>query len=332
MVAGIAGESVTASLSGGGLVVTQLFDSLGLQGNEVDKAIATLIILIVAWLLRRLILREANKRLDDAEVKFRTRKGVTYVTAFLVVTGLVVIWVPSLEGVGTFFGFVAAGLVIALADVVVNFAGWIYILLRHPFRVGDRIEVGDLAGDVIDTRLLRFTLLEIGNWVMGDQSTGRIVHVPNGTVFRQPVANYTDGFHYIWHEVALAVTFESEWERAEATFLEILNRHAATDAKLPAETALKHATRKYFIRFRELAPIVYVEVIEYGVMLHGRILVDARQRRTINDQIWREVLRAVAEDPAVEFAYPTNRTILSHERRPDAAQAQPLPPEFIPPS
>lgn len=291
--------------------MTDFFREIGLEGNEVDKAIATIVLFAVALLLRQIVLRQAIRRIEDAETIYRTRKGIAYVTAFLVLVGLLVIWVPSLEGVTTFFGFVAAGLVIALTDVIINLAGWVYILLRHPLRVGDRIEVGTLAGDVIDTRLLRFTVLEIGNWVSGDQSTGRIVHVPNGTVFRQNVANYTDGFHYIWHEVSLPVTFESDWELAERRFLDILNRHAAADAKLPAETALRNATQKYFIRFRELKPIVYIEVIEYGVMLHGRILVDARQRRTINDQIWREVLGVIAAEPTLRFAYPTNRTILT---------------------
>jgi len=310
--------------------VIDFFRQFGLEGNEVDKAIATLVILVVAVVLRRLIVRQAHKRLEDPELIYRTRKGVTYVIAALALIGLLVIWVPSLDGITTFFGFVAAGVVIAITDVIVNIVGWAYILLRHPLRVGDRIEIGDLRGDVIDTRLLRFTVLEIGNWVGGDQSTGRIVHIPNGMLFRQPLANYTDGFHYIWHELQLAVTFESDWERAEKLFLEILNSHAATDAKLPAETALRDATRKYFIRFRELKPIVYVEVVDHGVVLHGRILVDARQRRTINDRIWREVLRAVGAESTVEFAYPTNRTILSREAQ-DVIAGESLSSESAPP-
>ncbi len=307
--------------------MTEFFQSLGLQGNEVDKAVATLVVFAVTLAVRWLILREATKRLDDAEAIYRTRKAVTYVAAFLILVGLLVIWVPSLEGITTFFGFVAAGLVIALTDVVINIAGWVYILLRHPFRVGDRIEIGDLGGDVIDIRLFRFTVLEIGNWVSGDQSTGRIVHVPNATLFRQPLANYTDGFHHIWHELTLPVTFESDWERAEELFLGILRRHASSDAKTPAETALRNATRKYFIRFRELAPIVYVEVVQYGIMLHGRILVDARQRRTIHDEIWRELLRVIAREDTIRFAYPTSRTILSRDRQHPGI----VHPELVPP-
>lgn len=311
--------------------MTQFFERIGLEGNEADRVLATLVVVLVALALRYLILRAAIRRLEDPETIFRTRKAIAYVTAFLVLTGLVVIWVPSLEGITTFFGFVAAGLVIALAPVLINMAGWAYILLRHPLRVGDRVEVGEMAGDVIDTRLMRFTILEIGNWVSGDQSTGRIVHVPNAMVFREPVANYTDGFHYIWHEIKLPVTFESDWARAEEMFLEILQRHAASDAKMPAEAALRNATRKYFIRFRELKPIVYVEVIEYGVLLHGRLLVDPRRRRTMHDVISREVLQGVASEPNIEFAYPTNRTILSHHQPDSGGTASPFPPEFTAP-
>ena len=78
-----------------------------------------------------------------------------------------------------------------------------FIIWRHPFRVGDRIQVGDQAGDVIDLRIFQFSLMEIGNWVAADQSTGRIIHVPNGIVFTHPLANYSLGFDYIWNEIPI---------------------------------------------------------------------------------------------------------------------------------
>ena len=95
-----------------------------------------------------------------------------------------------------------------------NLAGWVFIAIRKPFAVGDRIEIGDHTGDVIDMRLFQFTLVETGNWVDADQSTGRIIHIPNGWVFRQSTANYTAGFNFIWNEIPVTVTFESNWEKA----------------------------------------------------------------------------------------------------------------------
>lgn len=97
---------------------------------------------------------------------------------------------------------------IALADVLKNMAGWMYIPSRRPFRVGDRIEIEGTRGDVVDIRLFCFSLMEIGNWVDAEQSTGRLVHVPNGSVFINQVANYTEGFQYIWHEMPVRTFFQ----------------------------------------------------------------------------------------------------------------------------
>ena len=105
------------------------------------------------------------------------------------------VWIEAIGQFGAFLGLLTAGLAIALKDPLTNIAGWIFILTRQPFKLGDRVQIGDQAGDVIDIRLFQFTLLEIGNWVNADQSTGRIIHVPNGTVFTQSQANYSTGFN-----------------------------------------------------------------------------------------------------------------------------------------
>ena len=80
---------------------------------------------------------------------------------------------------------------------------------RRPFEVGDRIQVGEHIGDVVDIGAFTFTLLEVGHWVQADQSSGRVIHVPNGVVFDSPVTSYTKGFRYLWDELPVLVTFES---------------------------------------------------------------------------------------------------------------------------
>ena len=64
-------------------------------------------------------------------------------------------------------------------------------------------------------RIFMFTLMEIGNWVDADQSTGRVIHIPNGKVFKEVLANYSKGFQYIWNEIPVLVTFESNWKKAK---------------------------------------------------------------------------------------------------------------------
>ena len=83
-------------------------------------------------------------------------------------------------------------------------------------------------GDVIDIRVFQFSILEVGNWVDADQSTGRIINIPNGKVFTETMVNYTTGFEYIWNEMPVLVTFESEWEKAkEAANGKIAEKRAA---------------------------------------------------------------------------------------------------------
>ena len=90
-----------------------------------------------------------------------------------------------------------------------------YIAWQQPFGVGDRIEIGDFKGDVVDQQLMQFTIMEVRNWVDGDQYTGRMVHVPNGILFQKPLGNYSDDYAYLWDEIHVRLTFESNWQKAK---------------------------------------------------------------------------------------------------------------------
>jgi len=128
---------------------------------------------------------------------------------------LVLVWSTVIRSIGTFLGLLSAGLVIALKDLVADVAGWVFILARRPLDLGDRIQIGPHAGDVVDRGIFQFAIMEIGNWVEADQSTGRVIHVPNALVFTEPLANYSAGFAFLWNELPVMVTFESDWKRAK---------------------------------------------------------------------------------------------------------------------
>lgn len=200
----------------------------------------------------------------------------------------------------------SAGLAIALKDPLTNIAGWLFITARKPFSVGDRVQIGDHAGDVIDIRLFQFTLLEIRNWVDADQSTGRIIHLPNGKVFLEAQANFSRGFQYIWNEVPVLITFESNWEKAKSILEKIVNEHAEHLSK-SAEKKVKEATKKYLITYMHLTPIVYTSVRDSGVLLTMRYLCDPRKRRSSEHEIWEDTLTGFALNVDIDFAYPTQR-------------------------
>ena len=215
-------------------------------------------------------------------------------------------WLPNIASLSTFLGLTTAGFAVVLRDPIVDIVGWLFLLWRQPFRVGDRIEIGNHAGDVIDIRTFQFTLMEIGNWVAADQSTGRIVHVPNSAIFRDAIANYAQGFQYIWNELSVMITFESDWQKAKRILTQIADDHAAP-MNSAAQDHLKQAARKYLIFYSKITPIVYTNVKDSGVQLTIRYLCEPRQRRGSEEAKWEAILTAFAAEPDIQFAYPTQR-------------------------
>ena len=263
-------------------------------------------IVLMLWLLRWGVVLLINYRVKDPNQQYWWRKGSAYIVVGLGVILLGQIWIGEMRSFATFLGLLSAGLAIALQGPITDLAGWMLILVRRPFEVGDRIQIGEHAGDVIDIRIFQFAMLEIGNWVEADQSTGRIIDVPNRKIFSEVLANYTQGFEYIWNEMPIVITFESDWEQAKAILQEIADRHAGDVAEQVASQVQK-ASRRFLIKYSKLTPIVYTTVVNYGVKLTIRYLCNVRRRRTSEQEIWEEVLRAFAQQPNINFAYPTQR-------------------------
>jgi small-conductance mechanosensitive channel len=270
------------------------------------KLIQSIFIFIVLWLLRRWFLRVVVKKIADVRIRYQWQKNSTYFFYILAGLFLGLLWLSSLRNLATYLGLLSAGLAIALRDPVTNFVGWLFILWRHPFEVGDRIEIGDHAGDVIDLRIFQFTLLEIGNWVEADQSTGRMIHVPNGMVFTHPLENFSQGFQYIWNEIPVLLTFESDWQKAKKLLLEIVTNQSEQFSPDAAEQ-IKKAAERFMIFYETLTPTVYTRVEASGVLLTIRYMCRPQARRTSAETIWEAILLTFAEHEDIGFAYPTQR-------------------------
>lgn len=281
-------------------------ETTGLSSEAVSNLLKSLIAIIGFLVLNKIISRIIIKKTEDVYQRYRWRKTQDYITFFFGFFVILSIWIEEFKSLVTFFGLLSAGIAIALKDPLTNLAGWLFILWRKPFDVGDRIQLGEHAGDVIDLRIFQFTIIEIGNWVDADQSTGRMLHVPNSKVFTEVLANYTSGFNYIWHEIGVMVTFESNWQKAKDILTRIVLEHSEHISKA-AEVKIKEASKKYMIFYKNLTPIVYTSVKDSGVMLTMRFLCDPRQRRGYEQTIWELVLKEFAQCSDIDFAYPTQR-------------------------
>ena len=276
------------------------------------QLIVSIVLIIATLSLRWGLTSILVKYIKKAKLRYVYKKTVSYLAYLVIFLGLITVWIDEFASAATFLGLVSAGLAIALKDPIGNFFGWIYILFTRPFEMGDRIELDKQKGDVLDINFFEFTILEIGASVDANQSTGRIVHIPNGKVFIHPIINATQGFQYIWNEIPITITFDSDWKKAKAILLEIENLRVKEFAPA-AKQEIDRSERKYNIQYNKVTPTVYTSVKTYGICLTLRYLTHPRTERTSEQIIWEEVLQRFAAEPQINFAYPSQSIYLKEQ-------------------
>jgi len=294
-----------------------LYETLRISPENQTKLLYSLLILVVFGIIRFAVLKIVWRLTEDPKTRYTWKRTVSFTVGFLTLVLIGAVWIEAISQFGAFLGLLTAGLAIALKDPLTNIAGWIFILTRKPFVLGDRVQIGEHKGDVIDIRLFQFSLLEVGNWVDAEQSTGRIIHLPNGTVFINAQANYTAGFKFIWNEVSVLVTFESQWQMAKEILIKIITEHAERLSN-DAENKIKEASKKYMIHYTYLTPTVYTSVEESGILLTMRFICDPRKRRSTEHEIWEDILTEFARHKEIEFAYPTQRFYTRRQEKDDS--------------
>jgi len=289
-----------------------------LSTDMAKKLAITLVALVVFYILKTITTKVICRKIEDDKRRYHIRRTVSYVFTFIMVIMIGSFWFQGIASLSTFLGLASAGLAVAMHDTIANMAGFFFIEARKPFKVGDRIQLEGFKGDVIDIRLFQFSIVEVGNWVDADQSTGRIIHVPNSMVLRSPLSNYHIGFEYIWNEIPVLITFESNWKKAKELLLGI-GRENAEYLSQGAQAQIRNAARKYLIVAGKLTPTVYTTVKDSGVMLTIRYLVDPRQRRGTEQKMWEDILDAFAKESDIDLAYPTTRFYSIKEHAPVTA-------------
>ncbi len=266
-----------------------LVDNRTSGGRLVTSAVVVVIGIVLGHLLGYLL----GRRTDDPYARYYARKLARYATAVVVVVVLAVVWHAFAGRVGVVLGLATAGLAFAMQEVVGAVAGWFNILSGRIFRVGDRIEMGGVRGDVIDITPLRTKVMEIGSAnsddtpVRGRQYTGRIVAISNKATFTEPVYNYSAVFEFIWEELTFSVAHGSDWPTAERILTEEAQRVSASEG---AQEAIRHMARRYPVPRAEVEPRVYATATDNYLELAARFVVPVRTARTVKDELTRTVL------------------------------------------
>ena len=306
------------------MVSAPMIDLLLENDSVAGRLVTTLVIVAVALVISLLGSRLIGRAWQDSYARFYSRKVVRWVTVVVAVVALAVVWRPFAGQIGVVLGLVAAGVAFAMQELIGAFAGWLNVMFGRIYRVGDRVQVGGVRGDVIDITPLRTKILEMGSppgpdgesesWVAGRQYTGRIVTVSNKKTFTDPVFNYSAAFDYIWEELTIPIPYEADWRRAETIILEEVRRATRSEE---AQKAMANMARTYPVPRTELEPRVFTRATSNWVSLAARFIVPVRTARTVKDEVTRRILdrlKAADIEVASETAVVTMKQAEAQER------------------
>ena len=269
----------------------------------------------LAWVVYRVVWALIRARVEDRTQMHVLRVAVRNAIYGLAGVIILMVWLGSLSSFAIALGIVLASVVFASQEVIGSCAGYLIVISRGAYHVGDRVRIGSVTGDVIDLSIVRTVLLEVGTSVHADQYTGRIATVSNRAVFAGPVLNYTQRWQYMWDELRIPVTYASDWRQATEIMLEAAKKRTAS-LQDDARAGLQRMSERYPLHQAQVEPALYVTMTDNWVELTLRYVVDARQRRTVKAALHRELLRCFESEPNIRVASTTVEVVglspLSH--------------------
>jgi small-conductance mechanosensitive channel len=282
------------------------------------KCVAAVIGILCIHAMFRVLEQTLPRRFGRADARYKVRKFVVFSGYLSILLFLAILFEDRLGRLSFAFGVAGAGVAVALQDVLASIAGAFSIGFSKLYAVGDRVQIGDTRGDVIDIGLLRTTLLETGNWVSRDLYNGRIVRIPNSTVLKGSVFNYSQGFHFIWDEIKVSFTTTSDCHLAR----EVLSRvakEAIGEYLVEAQTSWKAMSDNYRSANPPLEPTVALVVNAGSLEFTVSYVVDYTKRNAMQDQLFTKIVEESANSKGrLQWALPVS-IIVSQPGVPRAA-------------
>ncbi len=275
------------------------------HSEYLEKWFYTIITFTILFFVFRLFFgRIVAKRIKNKKARYSFRKASYFIFPVVVFFAILRVWVVDPQILTVAYGLMAAGVTIALRDLFKNFAGGIMIFFTGLYHVGDRIEIKEKRGDVVDIGILYTTLLETGEWVEGDQPTGRLSILPNGDVLSSVVNNYTRDHEFLWDEISFPITYESNWEKASDLVIEIAEKETK-EISLIAEKSLSNLNKRFYLDEKNMKPSVFVDMTDNWVNLTLRYVVESRGRRFFRSCLVKIILKEIEKQKDIEIASTT---------------------------
>jgi small-conductance mechanosensitive channel/cell division protein FtsB len=279
----------------------------------IHRIFSFLIIAFAIWVLARILRRIPARIVKEEQDRFYINKVITYSSRLVVVLIFLYTIFGEFASLSPFLGLTGAGIAIALQDVIVSFIAWFFIIGRRGLSIGDRIEVSNVRGDVIDIGVLRIVVREVGNWLSNEVPTGRRVFIPNSFVFKNYFFNHSRPQPFINDEIKMLFTFESNWEKALDLVRESARKALEEFFKQGENASELIPQDESFTRWGHGVeadmPQVFTRIAECGVEIRLIYVTRVRDRNRLRDILNRAILKGLAGQTDITLAYPTSRAI-----------------------
>ena len=251
-----------------------------------------LIWVIFIVLLIQFLRKFVRKRLPDTGTRYKSQKGIEVVGYILLIFLTISYFTGNIKDFALAIGLLTAGITITLQELILSVAGSIFIFFVNVYKPGDRIEINQIKGDVIDIDSIYTTMMEIGEWVSSDNYSGRIVKLSNAFVFRGPIYNYSKDFPFIWDEIDLPIRYGSDLELAKEIVIRVA-RDNLSGYVTESISRWKHVVDRYYIEDAQVEPTLALTLTDNWIRFNLRYIVDYKKRRftrhLLHDQIGKEI-------------------------------------------
>jgi small-conductance mechanosensitive channel len=261
--------------------------------------IALALILVLSEVWRRVTFRYIND--PRRRRQFLVLRRV--VIGFLIVIVLLLGFVSEFSSLATFAGFITAGIAVGLQAVLLSVAAYFFIIGRYGIRVGDRISVAGITGDVVDIGLVRLYLMEMAGTGLDFYPTGRLVVFSNSVLFQTgtPLFKQIPGTEYAWHEVVVMIAPAGNHKAAEDKLIAVVNE-VYSGYRQEIERQHSDIERRVDILIATPRPEARVQFSEGGLELLVRYPVEIRRAPDIDDEMTRKVLHLIETDANLKAA------------------------------
>jgi small-conductance mechanosensitive channel len=293
-----------------GIYKRSLADWQNSVGNQYNSDLRSLllrlgvltVILAIVFILSSIWRRAIVHYVHDVRRKYQLlliRKIVLWVALVVVITFS---FASQLTSVATFAGLMTAGVALALQSVILSIVGYFFLIGKFGIRVGDRVQIADVTGEVVDVGLVRLHLMELG--ARGaSPPTGRVVSFPNSIVFQASAGLFKQfpGTNFVWHEIALTFSGDSDWTAVEQRIRE------ATDAVFKEYSSeldiqQKEMARSLATSVDALHPRIQLHFVPAGLEVVVRYPLDLQKSAEIDDRMTRSLLEAIRREPRLKLA------------------------------